>query len=196
MKKLFTTALFLPLTFITPINAETIDQNVTSIESSNRNEKEYNFAGEYPLLEVINLNDMTYRHLNLLMPGDFPILKSIDISSTSGSIKGKLTGHFFALNDIHIHSTSGEIRLDFRGTWEHPCDIQLLATSGAINIKLPTDVNMVVKTRTSSGQVRGHNLKQIESTKTEQTFANYNVQQSKPTLTFVIETTSGDINLN
>ena len=199
MKLLFLASTFLSFFFTNQMFAETVDLNASSLESPNKykNGEDYQLSDEYPLLQTIDLDDITYKSLNLDLSGSFPVLHSVHVATTSGAIRGKFVGHFNQLTNIDLRSSSGEMRLDFNGSWEQSCNIQLASSSGAIYVKLPKEVNVLIKTHTASGRIKSNHLKLIDSSSGEKTYANDDYKSKQgPTLIFDIETSSGQIILN
>lgn len=174
-----------------------IDPLCTSFESVERkNSKNYNLSDTYPNLRTIDLEVPGGQRSQLVLSGDFPVLESVNIESSSGNITAAFTGNIPELTDISIHSNSGKLNLDFRAKWRQNCHIMLETTSGDMRIKLPRGVGVKVRTKTTSGEVTSSELKKEGWLVHGDAYTNSLYGIAPITLTIEARATSGNIDLN
>jgi hypothetical protein len=143
--------LFLLIFCALPLFAERIDESCSTFDNSEKplyRVDTFDFTGEYPDLKKIEIDAKKKMRVEVLLSGIYPALRSIRYDGTFGALNGKLTGVFPNLEQIALLCGSTSMNLDFTGQWEKSCTILITAATGDLNIKIPSDVGIVVDTKT------------------------------------------------
>lgn len=155
----------------------------------------FDFAGDYPQLGKIDIDARKKMNVEMLLTGTYPVLTKILYEGSFGELKADLTGHFPLLEEIALNCTSAAMTLDFRGKWTQNCDIVITGSTGDISLLLPTDVGVIVHTKTLTGRATSTTLKKKGMGLIHKTWLGPAYSTSPITLTFHIEATSGTITL-
>lgn len=136
--------------------AEPIDSSLKSFalkETKKFRVDTFDFSGDYPDLENIEIDAKRKKCVELLLPGSYPQLEKIDYEGTFGSLEGKLTGSFPKLYEINILTLCAAMQLDFSGKWEQSCTINLRGSRENIVLSLPQQVGVILNVKTRTGKV-------------------------------------------
>lgn len=81
-------------------------------------------------------------------------LAEVKIEQSTGRMNVRLNGNYAALRAIRVSSTTGELAVDLsRGAWGQDLDGRIDVTTGNAVIRLPHDVGVEVKAKTSLGKI-------------------------------------------
>lgn len=142
--------LFLFLIFCSSVFGLRVDPNSSSFSQREKKRVEvYDFTGDYPNLSDIDIDARKKINVELLLSGNYPLLKKIHFEGGFGAIKGALTGQFPHLDSIIITCTDAFLDLDLCANWERPCEINITCT-GDVTLKLPKDVGLFVTIKTAT----------------------------------------------
>lgn len=158
----------------------------------------FDFSGEYPHLENIDIDARRKKRVEMLLTGEYPLLESINYEGTFGSMIGKFTGSFPKLTLANFVSSSASMQFDLTGEWKQSCEINIRGTTGQILVILPKDVNVTVNTKTGAlGKVINNTLIKKGWGVLSKTFVNKQVPDESAThLVVNIETEKGKITLD
>lgn len=155
--------LWMILTSFPFVYADKIDPSISSYEVKERVKYRvdvFDFEGDYPNLENIDIDARRKKRVELLLPGEYPLLEKINYEGTFGSLIGKLTGSFPKLSTVNFLCSSAAMQLDLTGKWCQDCEINIRGTTGNIVITLPKENGVIVHTKTSStGKVVNNGLR-------------------------------------
>jgi hypothetical protein len=177
--------------------ATKVDPETTSF--SHHEEKRYrvdtfDFSGEYPQLENIDIDARRKKRVELNLTGEYPLLEKINYEGSFGSLAGRLTGKFSSLSSVTISCSSAAMQLDFSGKWEKNCEITIRGSTGDILLVLPKDIGVLVKTKTSpTGKVQNLSLSKKGWGWMNKTFVNEHYAVSPILLTINIEATKANV---
>lgn len=117
---------------------------------------------------------------------------SLKLNTSSGDIHVELEN---GIKTASIQSKSGDIDLQLNPKWQTNAEINLFTKTGDILLSLPKDVNVVLNTMTITGEIEAGEL---SATKLDSKTKVYTQQASanRPTITFNIETHTGDVVLH
>lgn len=133
------------------LNAAPIDPSTAKFEVKEREKFRvdvFDFSGEYPQLENIDIDARRKKRVEMLLTGDYPILEKINYEGSFGSLIGKLTGSFANLTTVNFLCSSSAMQLDLTGNWQKDCEINIQGSTGNIVITLPKNVGLTVHTKT------------------------------------------------
>lgn len=199
MKILF---LFLLLTSILFAERITIDPSSRSFEArppQRMRVDTYDFEGEYPELEKIEIDARRKKNVEFLLTGEYPALETLNYEGTFGILKGELTGNFPKLSAINFLCTSCAMRLDLAADWKQSCTIHIRGADEDIVLNLPKNVGLVIHTKVG---VKGkvvvcEKLKKMGWFRIfKKTYENPLAKTAPVVLTIHVETTDGRIVLN
>lgn len=158
----------------------------------------FDFSGEYPHLENIDIDAKRKKRVEMLLTGEYPLLETINYEGTFGSMIGKFTGSFPKLTLANFVCSSATMQFDLTGDWQQSCEINIRGTTGQILVTLPKDVNVTVNTKTGPlGKVINSNLVKKGWGVLNKTFVNKQVpDEAVIHLNVNIETEKGKITLN
>lgn len=139
---------------LAPLEGKKIDSGTSSyVEQPKKFRVDtYDFSGEYPNLETIDINARKKKHVELDLSGEYPKLESIEYEGSFGLFNGKLTGDFPNLKTATFMMTSALMHFDLTGEWKRSCDITINGAKRDITLYLPKDIGVCVTTSTG---VRG-----------------------------------------
>lgn len=128
------------------------DRQASSYElrKQNRRIDTFDFTGEYPFLENIDIDARRNKKVELVLTGEYPILETINYEGTFGALKGKLTGNFPNLSLVNFLCTSCAMDLDLSAGWQRSCEINIVGMKEDIILNLPQDVGIQIKTKTGA----------------------------------------------
>lgn len=177
-----------------------VDQSAASFELREKKRTDvFEFPGEYANLKNINIDATRKKKVEFYLNGDYPLLKTVNYEGGFGVLKGELTGKFPQLTLVNFLCTSCNIDFDLSGQWEQNCEITVRGMKEDITLILPTNVGLVIHTKTSpSGKViANHELKKKGWLGVlNKTYYNTLSETSDVVLTLHLETTDGRIILN
>lgn len=184
--------MFLSL-FLFPITQGEITQNTQSFEYVEKKQVDrFNFSGNYPQLENIDIDATRKYRVEMLLDGNYPILSDIRYKGSIGELKVKMTGTFHKLTSAEYFLGSTQAKIDLRGSYKKPCTIHLTSSKGDVTVTLPKDTGYTVTVHQGpTGRVRTE-LKQKGYGWLERHYENAIVEK---TLTIEIETKEGTITL-
>lgn len=181
--------------------AEKIDPSTNSFEVREHKYKVdvFDFAGDYPNLENIDIDARRKKRVEMVLTGNYPLLEKINYEGSFGSLIGKLTGSFPALSAVNFMCSSAAMQLDLCGEWQKNCEILIRGSTGNIVVTLPKDIGVAVYTKTgTTGKVVNNNGFRkkgwgwMNKTYVNELYGNEEAIQ----LTVVIEVTKAKIILN
>ena len=157
----------------------------------------FDFSGDFSLLENIDIDARRKKLVELDLSGSYPVLTDVNYEGTFGNLTGKFTGVYQKLSNVNVLCTSCAMQLDFTGQWEKNCTISIHGQKEDLVIKLPENVGLIVKTKTSpTGKV----VVRKEGLKSQgwlhilnKVYHNRLVDMSDIVLTFNIEVSEGKI---
>lgn len=195
---------FLSLCFLfslTPtLQADKIDPSTSSYEVREHKYRVdvFDFSGDYPKLENIDIDGKRKKRVEMLLTGDYPILERINYEGTFGSLIGKLTGSFPKLSAVNFLCSSAAMQLDLSGKWEHNCEVNICGTTGNIVVHLPKDIGVIVHTKTgTTGKVVNNVFRKKGWGWLNKAYVNEHFgDESVPQLVINIEVTKAKIILN
>ncbi len=193
MKKLIATLLILSFA---PLCAAKIDPNHRKFDTSRKTQQveRYDFDGTYPQLEDVYIDAHKKKNVELKMEGEYPVLRNVTYDGSFGRVRADLTGSFPVLTDVDFKVTSSRVDLDLRGQWGSDCNIIVTGTSANVTIKLPDDVALDIKTKTTArGKAKCDKLKK-KGLFTKKRFQG-GPEDADVTLTIYVEVTDGQITL-
>ena len=156
----------------------------------------YDFSGIFPNLENIEIDAKRKKSVELDMTGEYPLLTHVNYEGSFGKLRGSLTGDFPLLELISVSCGSCAMDLDLRGSWQRSCEISICGLREDIVLTLPSDVGLVVHTRTKpAGKVIASEglKKQGWFHVLSKTYQNALVDTADVVLTLTIETSEGNI---
>lgn len=197
MKYVFLALLFLTTT----VFAVPIDRSAKSYEMRKKNKRvdRFDFSGEFPNLENIDIDARRKKCVEVDLSGDYPLLSTINYEGSFGNLKSEFTGNYPCLALVNLFCTSCAMELDFTGNWQKSCQINICGQKEDIVLKLPEGVGLIINTKTSpSGKVFAKDgLKKQGWLKIwKKTYHNELVETADIVLTLNIETSDGNIILN
>ncbi len=147
--------LFLLLLLSTAVFAEnySADPSCRSFEMKERKKHRvdtFDFEGEYPDLENIDIDGRRKKNVEFYLTGEYPKLEKVNYEGAFGILEGHLTGTFPKLSKINFLCSSCAMKLDFRGEWAQSCAITITGAKEDISILLPKEVGLVIHTKTSA----------------------------------------------
>ncbi|MCH9609658.1 MAG: hypothetical protein S4CHLAM45_00460 [Chlamydiales bacterium] len=188
-------SLILCLFLSAPLLAIKADPDSTTFERRERNHRVdvYDFKGDYPHLEKIDIDGRRKKCVELHLTGTYPLLKRLSYEGGFGTLMGEITGDFPNLTHVEVLCGAADMDLDFTGTWHKSCTINIRGLTENIAIKLPDDVGLIIHTKTAlKGKVISHKeLKKKGFFK--RTYTNEIAETAPITLTLNIEATEGVI---
>lgn len=110
----------------------------------------FNFSGEFPDMETMEIHAQRKKRVHLDASGDFPKLESIVYNGSFGSLRAKLTGNYPELTSLVFVCSSCKMDLDFRGQWQKNTTISVSNESEPLTLTLPKDVGVIVHTKVST----------------------------------------------
>jgi hypothetical protein len=129
--------------------AERADPTARTFERRVPLQKEvYDFSGDYPELEKIDIDATRKMRVEVSMTGNYPLLERILYEGGFGTLNGKLTGHFPNLTTIEFLCGSCAMDFDLRGRWEKSCTLRFCGRDENIILKLPSDIGIRIHTKT------------------------------------------------
>lgn len=143
----------LVLLFISsPLFALKIDPNSSSFEMREKKERVdvFDFSGEYPQLEKIDIDGKKKRVVEFILDGSYPLLTQINYTGGFGSFKGDLTGSFPVLEKVTLACSKAVMEIDLQGQWSKKCEIYL-ASQGDLRVLLPKDIPLLIHTKCAPG---------------------------------------------
>ena len=159
----------------------------------------FDFAGEYPELEHINIDAKRKKNVEFHLTGIYPELEMINYEGSFGTLSGKLTGDFPKLAVVNFLCTNCAMRLDLGTHWSRSCEINIRGADQDIILTLPKDVGLEIHTRVAiKGKVIPfEGLKKKEKLGVlKKTYFNELAETSDVVLTLYIELADGRIILN
>lgn len=137
------------LLFSTPLLAEKINpdsKSYVTIQKERRVET-YDFSGDFPELEEINIDAKRKMRVEMVLNGNYPSLKDFLYVGSFGTFEGVVTGHFSKIKEMTFACGSSSVCLDFNGTWDKDCVINVHNNYGDVTLKLPQNVALTVSTK-------------------------------------------------
>lgn len=116
----------------------------------------YDFKGNYPQLDTLNIENSRQKSVQLLMPGTYANLKTLYFTNTWGKGYIEFTGDFPVLETGEIETTSGNLTLDLKGEFKRPLNLEINSTSGNVEVLLPRHYPISLTTIVTSGKVVNH----------------------------------------
>ncbi|ADZ18436.1 hypothetical protein [Chlamydia psittaci] len=110
----------------------------------------FNFSGEFPDMETMEIHAQRKKRVHFDVSGDFPKLESIVYNGSFGFLRAKLTGRYPELTSLVISCSSCKMDLDFRGKWERNATISLSNEAEPLTLTLPKNVGVIVHTKVST----------------------------------------------
>lgn len=198
MKYLLALILFLSTSAVsnTPIDSSA---HSFSMRQQNKRVDRFDFSGEFPNLEDIDIDARKKKCVEFDLSGDFPLLTSVNFEGGFGELKGNLTGNYPCLTLVNLLCSSCAMKLDLRGKWEKSCQINIRGLKEDVTIVLPEDVGLVINTKISpSGKVcpKEGLKKQGWFSILNKTYKNELARTAEIVLTLDIEISDGKIILN
>ncbi len=180
-----------------PLLAVKIDPTVSSFEQREHKQRidVYDFKGEYPDLEKIDIDGRRKKNVEIYLSGNYPLLKKITYDGGFGVLIGELTGDYPELRTVDIKCGDANMELDLRGKWHQSCTINIAGLKENISIDLPTDVGVIVNTKTKlRGKVISNQMKKQGRLQIfNKTFHNDLVQTAPVVVTLNVDLTDGRI---
>lgn len=136
--------------FGTSLHALRIDPNASSFAQREKKKVEvYDFTGDYPKLEDVDIDARKKINVELLLSGNYPLLKKINFEGGFGAVSGAITGTFPLLETVDIVCTDSLLSLNLDAKWEKECTINIAGT-GDIVLNLPKDIGLLVTIKTAT----------------------------------------------
>lgn len=179
-----------------------IDPSSRSFEMRKLNKRVdvFDFSGEFPNLENIDIDAKRRKRVEFYLTGDFPLLETLTYEGCFGFLKSELTGNFPLLREINFLCTSCAMTFDLTADWQRSCDITIRGMDEDVILKLPKDVGLIIHTKTApNGKVilGSEELKKKGWFRIwKKTYRNPLVATSDVVLTINVETKKGCIILN
>ncbi|MCH9625492.1 MAG: hypothetical protein S4CHLAM123_06670 [Chlamydiales bacterium] len=187
----------------TPLFAERFEADRSSSSFELRKNKQrvdtFDFPGEFPLLENIDIDAKRKKIVEFNLNGDYPILETLNYEGGFGRLTGDLTGNLPCLSLVNFLCSNCAMTLDLSGLTQTSCEVNITGMKENIILKLPEDVGLVVHTRTSPKgkvMVRKGLKKQGWTGILKKTYTNELVETAPVVLILNIELTEGRIILN
>lgn len=121
------------------------DPNMQSFEIKEKRYVDlFDFPGEYPHLEKIDIDGRRKYRAELLLSGSYPKLESVHYCANIGELTAELKGDFPLLEKIAMTVGTVEMTLDVTGHIEKECDIEIKSRSGNITLIIPKGVGVTL----------------------------------------------------
>ncbi len=141
------------LFLFSPVFAAPMDTNIRSFEQREKKFRVdvYDFIGEYPHLENIDIDARRKKNVELNLTGTYPVLERILYEGGFGNLRGKLTGRFPVLEQIELLCGNAAMELDLRTHWERSCSLHCIGAKERIVLQLPHDIGIIAYVDTRLG---------------------------------------------
>lgn len=107
----------------------------------------FDFDGQYPELEHINIDAKRKKNVEFHLTGTYPELEMVNYEGSFGTLSGKLTGDFPKLAIVNFLCTNCAMQLDLGTTWKRTCEINIRGADQDIVLTLPKDVGLEIRTK-------------------------------------------------
>lgn len=182
-----------------PLMAEKIDAGSKVFEQREQRHRVdvYDFDGEYPDLERVDIDARRKKNVEIYLTGSYPSLRKVIYDGGFGSLDGELTGDYPKLAQVDIVCGDAHMDLDLRGTWHKNCTFNISGEREPIVITLPDDVGIIVHSSTQGkGKIIAPKLqKQGRFKIINKTFHNDLVEQAPVVLTVNVGTAGAPITI-
>jgi hypothetical protein len=159
----------------------------------------FDFEGEYPELEHINIDAKRKKNVEFHLTGNYPELELVNYEGSFGSLTGKLTGQFPKLEMINFLCSNCAMQLDLNSNWTQSCEINIRGMDEDVVISLPKDIGLEIHTKVAvKGKVLPcDGLKKKEKLGVlKKTYTNAQAETSPIILKINVEVADGRIILN
>lgn len=109
----------------------------------------FDFSGEYPEMETIEIHAQRKKRVTLDVSGNFPKLESIVYQGSFGLLQAQMTGTYPELSSLTMQCTACKMQMDFRGEWKQNAFITASNEQEPMIVILPKNVGVVVHTKTT-----------------------------------------------
>ncbi len=110
----------------------------------------YDFSGVFSNLENIDIDARRKKRVEFDLTGEYPLLETLNYEGGFGHLDAKLTGAFPILQVVNFLCTNCAMEFDLGGKWEQSCEINIRGLKEDVVITLPSDVGLVIHTKTST----------------------------------------------
>lgn len=189
--------LILCFLLMTPLFGIQMDSNMRSFEQREKKYRVdvYDFIGDYPHLEHIDIDARRKKNVELNLTGSYPVLERILYEGSFGTLRGKMTVCFPVLKQIDLLCGNTAMELDLRAAWKQSCDVHCTGAKERIILQLPKEVGVIayVDTRLGAKVTPGPLKKQGWWRLTHRMYKNELADTAPVVLTFHIESTEAPI---
>ncbi len=170
-----------------------------SIEVKKMRVDTFDFEGDFPELEEINIDARKKKNVELFLTGSYPLLERINYEGSFGILSGKITGDFPNLRLINLICRSCSMKIDLDAPWSRSCSINIHGADEDVVLTLPKNVGVEIHTKVAiKGKViPSEGLKKMgKMAILKKSYVNELVESSPILLTIYVEVADGRIILN
>lgn len=143
---------FLLFFFILTSSVFAFDPSISTFKERKQTQRidRYDFSGVFSNLENIDIDARRKKRVEFDLTGEYPLLETLNYEGGFGHLDAKLTGAFPILQVVNFLCTNCAMEFDLGGKWEQSCEINIRGLKEDVVITLPSDVGLVIHTKTST----------------------------------------------